>query len=123
MLARLLCPALIAASLFATPAHSACTPPPPPSKVPDGATASAQEMILAMKTFKQYDADATAYLKCLEFETKQALSHAGAGEQQQLRARQAREHNATLDLVKITVDRFNKQVRIYKERAPAQEGA
>ena len=55
--------------------HADCTLPSPPSKIPDAATATEQEMIEAMGVLKQYSADIATYVKCLDFEARQ-LVHA-----------------------------------------------
>ncbi len=50
--------------------------------------ATEPEMVAAMQTLKQYDADVNTYVKCLEFEAKQnRLS----------REEQARRHNQAMD--------------------------
>jgi hypothetical protein len=78
---------VILASAFSLPAFADCALPTAPAKVPDGSTAKEAEMVAAMNTLKQYDADVNTYVKCLEFEAKQnRLS----------REEQARKHNAAI---------------------------
>src|SRR6202012_4468464 len=62
--------ALAVAYAASLPAYADCDLPPAPSKIPDGTTASQQEMVTAMQTLKEYSADVDTYLKCLEFEAK-----------------------------------------------------
>lgn len=107
------CLALVLA-VSAPGAHADCTPP-TPSTIPDGSTANEQEMLAAMKAFKQYDAAANAYLKCLETETLAAIAKR-AGERNALKEKQMHEHNQTVDELQSNATKFNKQVRIYKER-------
>jgi len=90
------------------PAHADCVLPPAPSKIPDGSTASAQEMVTAMQTLKQYNGDVDTYLKCLEFEAKQnRLS----------RSDQEKMHNTAVDTLTKVADKFNAQVRTFKAKS------
>ena len=79
-------------ALSALSAQAECAPP-TPSTIPDGSTASEQEMLAAMKAFKQYDAEATAYLKCLETETLAAIAKR-SGERIALKEKQRSAANA-----------------------------
>jgi hypothetical protein len=104
---RTLCFALVA-GCFALPALADCTAPVAPTKVPDGSSAKEPEMVAAMQTLKQYDADVNTYLKCLEFEAKQnRLS----------REEQARRHNQAMDSLTSVAAKFNEQVRVFKAKA------
>jgi hypothetical protein len=87
------------------PVYADCILPSAPSKVPDAATASEQEMITAMKTLKQYNGDVETYLKCLEFEEKQ--NHI-------TRADEERMHNTAVDTLQKIAAKFNEQVRNFK---------
>lgn len=96
-----------AAYLFSVAAHADCVLPPAPSKIPDGSSASEQEMITAMQTLKEYNADVDTYLKCLEFETKQ--NRLSAGDQEKL-------HNTAVDTLQKVATKFNEQVRTFKSK-------
>jgi hypothetical protein len=89
-------------------AHADCVLPPAPSKIPDGKTASEQEMITAMQTLKEYNGDVDTYLKCLEFETKQNRLSAGD---------QAKMHNEAVDTLTKVAGKFNEQVRTFKSKS------
>jgi hypothetical protein len=100
--------ALAVAYAVSLPAHADCVLPPAPSKIPDGSTATEQEMITAMQTLKQYNGDVDTYLKCLDFEAKQnRLSH---GDQEKM-------HNAAVDQLTKIADKFNQQVRTFKAKS------
>ena len=99
------------ACLIAASGHTACTLPPPPSKVPDAAAATEQEMIAAMQTLKRYDTDVRNYTKCLEFELSQ---HRLSAETEVLQL------NKAIDTFKEVADKFNEQVRLFKARMTAQ---
>jgi len=84
-----------------------CLLPPPPSKLPDGATASKQQMLNAMNTLKEYNGDVSVYLKCLDFETRENRMTADVS---------TLKHNAAVMQLQAIADKFNQQVRIFKSK-------
>ena len=97
-----------AAYCFSLAAHADCVLPPAPSKIPDGNTASEQEMVTAMQTLKEYNGDVETYTKCLEFEAKQnRLSHTD----------EERMHNTAGDTLTKIAAKFNEQVRTFKAKS------
>jgi hypothetical protein len=89
------------------PAHADCVLPPAPSKIPDGNSASEQEMVTAMQTLKEYNGDVETYTKCLEFEAKQnRLS----------KSDEERMHNSAVDTLQKVAAKFNEQVRTFKAK-------
>ena len=58
-------------------AHATCVYPRAPQHVPDGKTATEEEMVTAHKAVQQFNEDITAYTACLELEMK-ALEQSGA---------------------------------------------
>src|SRR5262245_22759370 len=103
---------LLLGALCASTVHAECAVP-TPSAIPDGLTATEQEMLVAMKAFKQYDAATTAFLKCLDDETAEAIAK-GAGDRRSLKEKHLEAHNATVDQLEAAASKFNKQVRIFK---------
>ncbi|HTV52323.1 MAG TPA: hypothetical protein VME21_14135 [Steroidobacteraceae bacterium] len=99
--------ASLIALLTTLPARADCVLPPAPSKVPDGTSASEQEMLSAMQTLKQYDGDVNIYLKCLEFEEKQMRLSSGERETK---------HNTAVAQLEKVASKFNEQVRVYKSK-------
>ena len=99
--------AAAAACCFSLAAQADCVLPPAPSKIPDGNSASEQEMITAMQTLKEYNADVDTYLKCLDFETKQ--NRLSAGDQEKM-------HNTAVDTMQKVASKFNEQVRTFKAK-------
>ena len=99
--------AAAAAYCLSLAAHADCVLPPAPSKIPDGNSASEQEMITAMQTLKEYNADVDTYLKCLDFETKQ--NRLSAGDQEKM-------HNTAVDTMQKVAAKFNEQVRTFKSK-------
>jgi len=100
--------ALSAACVASLQAHAdQCRLPPAPSKIPDGSTASQQEMVTAMETIKQYNNDVQTYLKCLDFETRQ--NQLSPSDQTAL-------HNEAVDQLTHVADEFNEQVKTFKSK-------
>ena len=58
-------------------AHAECTYPKAPTGLPDGATATQDEMVEGMKTIKEYNNAVTAYLTCLDTEMDARIEAAG----------------------------------------------
>jgi hypothetical protein len=100
--------AAVLAYAASLPAHADCVLPPAPSKIPDGTTASQQEMLTAMATLKEYNGDVDTYTKCLEFEAKQnRLS----------RSEEEKMHNNAVDTLQKVAAKFNEQVRTFKAKS------
>jgi hypothetical protein len=100
--------ALSVACTVSFQAHAdTCRLPPAPSKIPDGSTASQQEMITAMETIRQYNSDVQTYLKCLDFEARQ--NQLNASDQMNL-------HNAAVEQLTHIADKFNAQVKTFKSK-------
>ena len=98
---------LACGALLAGPAFAACTPPQTPSKITDGNSASEQDMVGALDTLKHYNADVTAYFKCLEFEAKQSRLD---------EYDMTKMHNVAMDRLIEVAQKFNGQVRIYRAK-------
>ena len=100
---------VIAVALATTvPAYADCVLPPPPSRVPDGATASQQEMATAMQTLRDYNGDVDTYNKCLDFEAKQ--NHLSATDVMRM-------HNTAVETLQKVAAKFNEQVRTFKAKS------
>jgi hypothetical protein len=105
--ARLLLAVLLAAT--AAPAGAACTYP-DEITIPDGATATKDEMVAGQKAVKDYMAAVEAYLACLDEEDKK-LGEAATEEQKSLHVKR---HNSAVDAMNEIAARFNEQVRAFK---------
>ena len=106
------------ACLVAGTAQATCIYPRKPEKVPDGKTATRDEMIAAQKAVQQFDADVTAYNACLDIEM---TAHEKSGQYDEarlaeLRAIQSKKNNAAVDEVQAVADAMNEQIRVYNER-------
>ena len=111
-------------TLGAVPAASAgCNYPKAPSQIPDGKTASLDEMKAAQGAVKQFMTDMDVYLKCVDEENPPAPVGASLTEDQK-KAQDARErvrvqkHNAGVADEEAVADRFNTQRKAYNEAHP-----
>ena len=99
-------------------ANAACIYPRAPDRLPDGATASYEEMVAGQKAVQQFNEDINAYNACLDLEMVN-LEKSGSFDENrltELRAMQAKKNNAAVDEVQAVADRFNEQLRIFKAR-------
>ena len=99
-------------------AEATCLYPRAPERVPDGSTATYEEMVAAQKAVRQFNDDIDSYNSCLDLEMV-TLEKSGAYDENrltELRAMQAKKNNAAVDEVQALADRFNEQLRIFKAR-------
>jgi hypothetical protein len=118
MMSKTIAFAALMACLAAGSAQATCIYPRAPEHLPDGKTASYDEMVAGQQAVKQFDADMTAYNACLDMETA-SLEQGGLYDENrlvELRAMQAKKNNAAVDEVQAVADRFNEQLRIFKAR-------
>lgn len=102
------------AFMFACSAQADCAFPKAPASVPDGKTATEEEMVAAMAAFKAYNEEVNAFGKCLEEETKSKA--AGTAQLMQLKTMQTKKLNTAVDELQAKAKLFNEQVRIFKAR-------
>jgi hypothetical protein len=113
---------LMACALFALPCHAACTYPPQPGAMPDGRTATLEQMKQAQKTVKQYAADMDMYLKCIDDETPKPsditadMSDARKREITKQMQVDIERHNAAVNDEQTVAGRFNDQLKIFKAK-------
>jgi hypothetical protein len=114
-------------ALTAGPVYADCSYPPPPEKLPDGNSASMEDMVTAQKAVKQYDKDINAYVSCIKLEHDDAISKAGdkltPEQKAQMERVEIQKHNAAIDQLQSIADRFNEQVRIYKTKSSGDSGS
>lgn len=111
--------ALAAGAAF--PAYADCTYPRTPASLPNGNSASMEEMVEGQKQVKQYMAEMDTYLKCLD-EGKIAAPEGATDEQkkesERLEAIRVQKHNAAVGEMESVAERFNEQLRAYRARQP-----
>ena len=108
------------AMLMAGAANAECTYPKEPSGLPDGASATQDQMVEGMKAVKEYNGQVTTYLDCLEKEMNERVEAAGpdapAEQIEQIKAIHTKRHNAAVEALEQTAARFNEQVKTFKAR-------
>lgn len=98
----------------------ACDYPPSPKDLPNGSTASKDEMLAGVKTIAKYQENMEAYLTCIEAEeivAIQALADDDDEGKQQRKAMFDKKYNAAVDEQTRTVEQFNAEIRAYKAKA------
>jgi hypothetical protein len=110
----------VVTSLVAAQAYADCPYPSGPKKIPDGASATMDEMVATKKAIKEYDDATSAYLTCIQREHDEALNALGQKVTDKQKADLDRveldRHNAAVAQLQGTADRFNAQVRAYKAK-------
>jgi predicted nucleic acid-binding Zn-ribbon protein len=99
---------------FASYAHADCAFPKAPASIPDGKTASEQDMVAAMTAFKAYNEEVNTFGQCLDQETKDKA--AGTAQLMQLKTMQTKKLKTAMDELQAKAKQFNEQVRIFKAR-------
>lgn len=110
----------VLAAIVLSPAYADCTAPPAPQNIPDGNTATMQQMLAGQKAVQAYNAATNAYLDCLKDEHQAALAAAGEKATDDQKAKldqiETTKHNAAVDQLKGVADNFNEQIRIFKAK-------
>ncbi len=108
-------------ALAAGAACADCPYPVAPDKLPDGATASLQDMLAGQKAVGDYNKAVNDYVACIDKELEDALAKAGDKIKPEQKADMQRvetqKHNAAIDQLQSVADRFNEQVKVYKAKA------
>jgi hypothetical protein len=114
------------AALSAGPVYADCSYPTPPDRLPDGNTATLEQMVTAQKAVKEYDKAINAYIACIQLEHNDAMAKiAKPGEKptpeekknmDDMERVEVQKHNAAIDQLQSVADRFNEQVKVYKAK-------
>ncbi len=117
---KVFCAVAALAAIAASPVYADCTAPQAPQNIPDGNTASLQQMLAGQKVVKAYNDATNAYLDCLSKEHQAALEAAGPKVSDDQKAKldkaETDKHNAAVDQLTDITGRFNEQVRIFKAK-------
>jgi hypothetical protein len=102
-------------------AYAACSYPKAPESLPDGATATLEQMVAAQKAVKQFDQEITAYTNCIKLEHDSTLSTEGEKMSDEQKAEMSRvqvqKHNAAVEEDEALAQRFNEQVKVFKAKS------
>lgn len=107
------------AILFAAQSAFACDYP-QRIDVPNGATASKEDMIAGQKSVKSYMASMEEYLTCIEGDEAQAVLSLGDIDEGAKRQREDlfnKKYNAAVEEMNLVAEEFNLQVRAYKDQS------
>ena len=106
--------------LFSAPLVFACDYPQRVG-VPDGTTATKEQMITGQRDIKEYLAAMDEYLACIEAaeqNTVAGLDETDEDAKQQRIEMFNKRYNAAVEEMNLVAEEFNVQVRMYKDRSP-----
>ena len=113
--------ALAATTALSAAAYADCPYPAAPDKMPDGATATMQDMLAGQKAVGEYNKSINDYVACIDKEVDDAVAKAGDKLKPEQKADMQRianqKHNAAIDQLQSVADRFNEQVKVFKAKA------
>ena len=107
-------------------AYADCPYPQAPTKIPDGATATLEEMVAGQKAVGAYQKAINDYTACIDKELEDAIAKGGdklkPAQKADMQRVEAQKHNAAVDQLQAIADRFNEQVKVYKARTADKKG-
>jgi hypothetical protein len=107
-------------------AYADCPYPQAPTKIPDGATATLDEMVAGQKAVNAYQKAINDYNACIDKDLEDALAKGGdklkPEQKADMQRVEAQKHNAAVDQLQAIADRFNEQVKVYKARTADKKG-
>jgi hypothetical protein len=104
--------------MFATTLAIACDYPARPG-IPDGSTASKDELLAAKDAIQQYMAEVDVYLQCIESEEKSAAAELDNPSPEEIQRREEmlnKKFEAANEEKALLGEQFNQQVRLYNEK-------
>ena len=117
---KVLLPLSLVAALAAAPAYADCPPPNNVVKIPDGATASKEEMLAAQHAIKDNDAAIAAFTDCLRAEQDAKIAAGGDkltdADKLKISAEYVNRQNVEVEKLQKLADRFNVELRAYKAK-------
>jgi hypothetical protein len=122
---KALYPLAAIAALAGANAYAACTYPKAPESIPDGNTATLEQMVAAQKAVRQFDQEIGAYTACLKLESETALAQVDQGQddakkkeeqKKELERVQVQKHNAAVEADEALAARFNEQLKVFKAK-------
>ncbi len=108
--------AIAATILFIAPVALACNYP-KRANLPNGSTASKEDMLAGQRSVKAYMATMEEYLTCIDSGGKNAVAALIDPTDEELARREAantKKYNAAVEEMELTAARFNEEVRAYK---------
>jgi hypothetical protein len=105
------------ALVFVTPLALACDYPAPPKSLPDGSSATKDEMLAGVKTISAYQETMAVYLACIEADqivATQALADDDEEGKTRKQSNFDKKYNSAVDEQTKTVEKFNLEIRAFK---------
>ena len=116
----------LTAALTATPLYADCPYPAAPDKLPDGATATLEQMIAGQKAVQAYQQAINEYTACIDKQLEESIAAQGdklkPEQKTDMQRVEAQKHNAAVDQLQSVADRFNEQVKLFKARTADKKG-
>jgi hypothetical protein len=108
--------ALLLLSLLALPAtaRADCSAPDAAVQIPNGSSATRDQMVAAQRAVKSYDTAVKTYADCLQHEMDAKL--ATGGNKQLLEAQYDRLNNMEVDKLQKLAGKFNDELRAFKAK-------
>jgi hypothetical protein len=107
-------------------AYADCPYPAAPTNLPDGRTATMEDMLAGQKAVKEYQKAIDVYVACIDKELDDKIAAGGDSLKPQqktdLQKMEAQKHNAAIDQLQSVADRFNEQVKVFKTRSTDKKG-
>jgi hypothetical protein len=116
---KLMNTAVFVVLLFLAQSAVACDYPARVNNVPDGNSATRDEMIAGKKAVQQYLAEMEDYLSCIEAEEAEAVIAIGAVDDETKRQRRStfdKKYNAAVEEMNLVAEKFNIQLRAYNAK-------
>jgi hypothetical protein len=113
---------LLIGTLAAGQAYGACSYPPSPDPLPDGTTATRDEMLAGKKKVVEFDNAIGAYTNCIKLETEASLVKSAELTPEQKKQNEDiqkmadQKHNAAVEADESIATRFNEQLRAYNAK-------
>lgn len=111
---------LAAVFFLSAPAVLACDYPSRPAEMPDGSVASQDEMFVGVKAIKAYQTAMQEYLDCIEADEIVAVTGMDDADDKAKKKHAAmfsKKYNAAVDEMALVVEKFNVEIRVYKQRS------
>ncbi len=119
-LAKNFCLAVVLSLGCAAAMAADCVAPKKPANPPDGKKATQEEMVVAMRESKQFDADVKAYQACLNTETEEMIVALGVDAKleaiERVKSRQNKKADDAFEDATKVADAFNVQLRAFKTK-------
>jgi hypothetical protein len=105
----------VMAALVAGPVFADCAAPDGAVQIPDGTTATREEMVAAQKQVVAFDAAVKSYTDCLQQEQNDKIS--AGGDKAKIDKQYSKLNNDQVEKVQQLADKFNAELKAYKAKS------